>query len=72
MAEKPVCIRGLWEARKIDGVWCVGKAGAMKTQADAAMVLNHHDPSFSTACLAMMTAEALSRLPILPPPYDQD
>lgn len=63
-------VYGLWAAKKIDGLWCVGKAGAMEQQADAAMVFNSHDPSMGDGVLAMSVARALSKLPLLPPPYD--
>jgi len=62
-------VYGDWEAKIIEGRWCVGKAGAMTTQADAAMVLNAHS-SFADGCLAMLTAQQLSKLPIVPPPYE--
>lgn len=62
---------GLWEARKIDGRWCVGRADGMRTLDDAAFVLNAHD-GLSDGVLAMYLARALGGSILLPPPYGSD
>jgi hypothetical protein len=60
-------IWGNWEARKIDGRWCVGGAETMKSQETAALIINPHRPAVGDGVLAMTVATLLSQTRINPP-----